>query len=275
MPRVLVKRAGAFGDVIETTPIIERLKREDPDTEIFVETHYARVFDGNPHVTYAGQRPPFGFDRIIDLDMAFERRLRKMPAIDAYSEEAFGDRATPRRLTYYGLPRGMQRKPNNIVIHPCRNWPIRTLPLAFWQDVVSTLRTYSKNVVVTGTQQDWPDTGGFDLRDLSLPEQVALIGSADCFLCSESGPMILAQVTDVPIVALTTMVPPEHVLHERRGELGWGMKVIHADVPCFGCEYEQNTMVTYFDCMHGHRRCVTSFDVNRVVGTVLEMSRQE
>jgi ADP-heptose:LPS heptosyltransferase len=36
---ILVRRTGAFGDVIDTTPVVRRLREENPDAEIDVDTH--------------------------------------------------------------------------------------------------------------------------------------------------------------------------------------------------------------------------------------------
>ena len=38
MERISVRRTGAFGDVIDTTPVIRRLRQENPDAEIDVLT---------------------------------------------------------------------------------------------------------------------------------------------------------------------------------------------------------------------------------------------
>ena len=49
MPRILVRRTGAFGDVICTTPVVRRLRQENPDSEIDVDTQYPQVFLNSPH----------------------------------------------------------------------------------------------------------------------------------------------------------------------------------------------------------------------------------
>ena len=46
---ILVRRTGAFGDVIDTTPVVRRLRQENPDAEIDVDTQYPHVFLNSPH----------------------------------------------------------------------------------------------------------------------------------------------------------------------------------------------------------------------------------
>ena len=90
MKRILVRRAGAFGDVICVTPVMRRLRNENPDDEIDVDTQYPDVFLNNPH--RIGFMRDVAYDRVIDLDMAFERNLRRVGIVESYMEVAFGDR---------------------------------------------------------------------------------------------------------------------------------------------------------------------------------------
>ena len=92
--RILVRRTGALGDVVLATPIVRRLKRENPDVEIVVQTAYPDVFKGNPHVADVVlpslKVPPEPIWRHVDLDLAYERRPR-MHIVEAYMREAFGE----------------------------------------------------------------------------------------------------------------------------------------------------------------------------------------
>jgi len=259
-PSILVRRTGALGDVLETTPIIRRLRAENPGHEIVMQTDYPQVFWGNPDISLAAptviQHAQEG--RVIDLNMAFENRLRQLHPIDAYSEVAFGDRNTPHRL-YYAYPEPLVQRTDLIVIHPCRNWPIRTLPLKFWQQLVDLLIARGCQIMVTGTLQDHEGLQNVtDTRSqLSLAQQAQLIDQADCFICSESGPMILAQITTTPVIAMTTMAHPEHVVHQRPNNAP--THIIPTPLDCGGCESRFDHPTTYWDCPLGHGDCVRSF----------------
>ena len=81
--RIVLRRTGAFGDVLEATPIVARLRDEFPDAEIDFATQYPAVFKNHP--ARVGTDPRGNYDRFIDLDGTFERLLRKVHPVDAYS----------------------------------------------------------------------------------------------------------------------------------------------------------------------------------------------
>lgn len=265
---IVVKRDGALGDVIEVTAITRRLREENPEAHICVETHYPWIFRDNSDVDWAPEK----YDRIIDLNGAFEKFLRKLHPIDAYSEVAFGDQKTEHKIYFKSEPlpanlTGILARMPYIALHPATSWPIRTLPRQFWQDVVNQLTLYGYRVVVTGTDRDQALHNVIDLRGrLNLAQQARLIKEAECFVCSESGPMILAQTTQTPVVALLTMIVPEHVKHEGCGYF----TAVRAAVPCVGCALEQPAETTYFDCKLGTRACLEAFDVHQVVQAIRE-----
>jgi ADP-heptose:LPS heptosyltransferase len=277
----LISRTGAFGDVLEVTAVTRRLRQENPEAVIDVATQYPAVFLGNRDVNRAAFGPVMGrhYDRLIRLDGAFEERLRKVHPIDAYSEVIFGDRATPHEIVFAAKPISAELSrllgSRLVVIHPCRNWPIRTLALEWWQELVDRLTAKEFVVAVTGTRQDHDGlSGAIDLREkLSMAEQAGLIAAAKCFVCSESGPMILAQTTQTPVIAMLTMTPAYRVMHVRNGVEGWGFHAVPAPVPCQGCEAAHDAPATYFECLHARgspefQRCVTSFDAVAVAALV-------
>jgi len=89
MTTMLINRSYALGDVILTTPIIRRLRRENPDAKIIVQTMYPDVFRNNPHVNEIIQTPTAQhIDNYIELNLAYERRPN-MHIVDAYMAEAF------------------------------------------------------------------------------------------------------------------------------------------------------------------------------------------
>lgn len=270
---ILVKRIGALGDVLEATAITARLREEDPDHYIDVLTACVPAFKGNPHVNATHQTRET-YDRLIDLDGAFESRLRQDHPIDAYSEVAFGDRLTPHKLVFRAEPVVPINYGRMVVLHPARSWPIRTLPHSFWQRLTECLRDHNYDVAITGTHQDWELSECIDYRGrLNLAQQAGLITAACCFICSESGPMILAQATRTPIIPLLTMIPPEHVVHVRAGGPGWRWHPVRANVPCIGCATRQPEETTSFGCIERHYPipCVASFDPAAIADLVDEV----
>jgi heptosyltransferase III len=262
--KICLNRTGALGDVLEVTAITKRLLAEGH--HVFVKTNYPQVFVGLG-VNVASPNW-FGYDKSFDLNLAFERDLRQLHPIDSFSKIVFGDTLTPHKI-YFNYPKTktltINKKPvtgAKAVLHAARSWPIRTLPRGFWQDLINELVLIDFVVILTGTSQDWDGLyGATDLRDkLTLPEQASLIDLADVFICSESGPMILAQATNTPIIPLLTMIIPEHITHD-----GPAIYPILAPVPCQGCALRHPAPTTYFDCLNQpdtpeFRQCLESFD---------------
>ena len=243
--KILVRRTGAWGDVLETTPVVRRLRQENPDAEIDFETsaHYHSVYLNSPH-RIGARRTEVQYDRFIDLDGAFEKRLRKVNAVESYMEEAFGDRngSTQLEMWYDPRPPFDMDWSNTITMHAyCAlpQWPQRTLPHGFWTDLADRLTDRGWLVCCIGTRQDWPMTGRRNVVDttrlkakdaagqmydidysLSPQSQAAIIGASRAFVCCGSGPLMLAQVTDVPIVAMEAMSLPYMFEHERHGVMG-------------------------------------------------------
>ena len=136
---ILVRRSGALGDVVLTTPIVRRLKRENPNANIDVLTAYPDVFRDNPCVDTAG--PHVGcfdeprsehlgsYDRFIDLDGAYERRPN-LHIISAYMQEAFGDAGDPfERQELFPGKLKTRLGPNAVAVHASMaGWSNRTLP---------------------------------------------------------------------------------------------------------------------------------------------------
>lgn len=264
--KILVQRTGALGDVLDATAITRRLRIENRDALIDVETAHRAVFADNEDVSHP-YKSANEYDKVIDLNGAFEKHFRKMHPIDAYSEVAFGDRNTPHEIVFQSTPLGpfiSGLLPEKFVVfHPARTWAIRTLPRDFWQKLVQLV---DLPVIVTGTMQDHALHGVIDARGtLSLGAVASLIERASCFVCSESGPMILAQSTKTPIVAMLTMGVPEHVSHD-----GANFHAVRANVPCVGCAADQPAETTYFDCLYGHRNCINAFDAEVVAALIKE-----
>lgn len=190
MTSILVRRSGAFGDVIDTTPVVRRLREENPDAEIDVDTQYPHVFLNSPH--RLGFRRDIAYDRVIDLNMAFERNLRRVGIVESYMEVAFGDRkgSTQLEMVYGPPPQFGLDWSLAITMHPARSWPQRTLPAQFWVDLANILAERGWIVLCIGTKQDWGFKGHrvLDLRDrFDMQMQASVIGASRAFVCSESG----------------------------------------------------------------------------------------
>jgi ADP-heptose:LPS heptosyltransferase len=278
---ILVKRDGALGDVFDTTPVVARLYQENPGITLHIQTAYPQVYDRNPHATPRPSGwPDESYARIIDLNMAFEKRLRRMSAIDAYMLEAFGDMGDGHsKQLVYGYDRSPPRCINidwsrAVSFHPARSWPQRTLPLLFWEAFAREILQRGFSPVVIGTEQDWAvNVQGVDQYPrLTLDQQIAAIAASRVYIGSASGPCHYAACTDTPIVSLLTMSPAWAVMHERHGRMGWAFRGIEAPIACQGCSARWPEPCTYHDCERGDNICTTLFDPVAVADAACEMA---
>ena len=280
--RILVRRTGALGDVISITPILHRLRIENPDAYIVVETRYDQVFIGhgwkNHDVDYVVHQASTDFDRIIDLDMVHERDRRSHP-IDAYMKITFGD--TKGDKTYI-LPLDESETTvklnvdfnKRITFAMNKSWQNRTIPLHVWQGLAEKLIADGYVIIALGTHIDQvlsPDLKAivYTYDRLNLYQQAMLIHQSRCFVAGPSGLYTLSGVTETPTVVFQTINRPEHIINYHHGKLGWNTTVLWADVPCRGCTEEEGP-VTWMGCRVGDYRCLNTFTVEGAYQAVRE-----
>lgn len=270
MSTILVKRKGALGDVLLTTPIVKRLHNEG--NTIDVRTDHPEVFLGNPYVWHAFSwgkdirgiiANAIKYERVIDLDLCYEKKP-KMHIIDAYSLEAFGDTKTPHELQLFvtvgdkDLSLGLKRH-EYIVLHMGVSWENRTWDYDNWIDLAGLLLTnFNKKLVVVGARNDRRppvntniiDTvGQFDLHEVSF-----WIANACLFIGTDSSLLHIAQACGTPSVGLYTCAKAEY---RSTGALAVVPKEFTGEtLSCYGCLHEVSPPVTYVGCKRGDFFCV-------------------
>ena len=252
-----------------TTPIIRQLSRDHPGEQIHVVTGYPWVYADNPYVEHTSPPPSIvgHRDRIVDLDLAYERRPR-MHIVDAYAEEAgvvMHDKqqevwfpCARRRAVDRLVPEGA------VLLHPARAWENRTLPVAVWKDVFVKLVEADYKVFIIGLPSDLDLNMAdapprHDLRGHLTPAEVAYAATkAACFVGTDSGLLHVVGATECPIVGIFTCAKAEYRLPYRHGELGWRCKAITPVLDCYGCLADEPPPVTTLGCRRGdtglHRR---------------------
>jgi ADP-heptose:LPS heptosyltransferase len=275
--KILVRRMGALGDVILTTPVIHRLRRENPDAEIVVHTAYPQVFNGNPHIYVAAHLVSnLGvFDRVIDLNLAYEKRP-KDHIVEAYMLEAFGDRGEPceRQQELYFLKRSPLRNGTPyVVVHAARaGWSNRTLPRSTWLAVVDGIKEAGFRPIIVGTERDdLPGNHVARVMSTNLELNAELIDNAACFVGSDSGLLHVAGATRAPIVGVFTCAMPHLRLPWRDGLLGKNCMAIMPDLPCVGCLHRRPSPVTTEWCERGDNVCVDTVKAEAIVAAVVKM----
>jgi ADP-heptose:LPS heptosyltransferase len=261
--RVLITRMGAMGDVMMTTPVVARLRHSlGPEAVIDYSTYSAHVFAGNPHISGVNVPAPIeGYTRIINLELAYERRVH-LHAVDAFMLEAFGDANWPNKRIILTKERidHLSHLPWDQVIslHAGVNTTSRTFPRTFWDGVINGILKAGFTPVVLGAGSDhkWRDTPGVvDLTDqLTIHQAATAIDRSLCFVCGDTGLSHVAASTDTPIVSIYTMARADFRIPYRYGILGWNVRSFMPDLDCAGCF---KTMWNLRNCDRGDFACVT------------------
>ena len=273
--RVLIRREGAFGDVLCTTPIAHRFREQGH--VVHVETRHPEAYDGNRDVEWVGYSARDAYDKVVDLNGSYERRMRREHAIDCYMEDAFGDRDGDKTIRVAKVARpyiyALTDKPNYVTVHPAVSWRNRTLPRDFWQKVAREIAFRGYEVVAVGTKQDHALGGVVDTRGvLTAQRQAAVIGASRAFVGSDSGALVLAASTDVPMVTLLTITDTTMTKFWRHGEWQWKVDAIMPNLPCVNCSARLDRPVTHHDCERGDFACVTMFDAEVVAARVADVA---
>jgi ADP-heptose:LPS heptosyltransferase len=261
--KVLVRRTGALGDVILTTPVVQRLRREGH--EVHVQTAYPIVFDDLACVTVHADAinkadgGAHGYDKFINLDLAYEKRPR-MHIVRAYMQEAFGDDGTGHSLQqvlrlHTAVP--LKMRPRTVVLHCATGgWPSRSRDRKFWRETQSTLIEEGFTVIVVGRAPH--DAGAYlpdvhDWRDIMFLALHRLIASAKCFVGMDSGLLHIAGATSTPIVGLFTCADPAYRMPLRENVRD--TVLLPAGLGCLGCLHDIPPPVTTMVCRRDDTAC--------------------
>lgn len=259
--RILVKRSGALGDVLMTTPIVERLRMENPVAEIDVETGCQEVYRHNAAVNTVRGFNNGGYDRVIDLDMAYEQNPRNH-VVNAYMLKAFGD-TDGNKSIQFSYDRGSMKLPVDpkklIAIHPAVAWRNRTMSRLFWELAIERITERGYSVVVLGSARDHQFATVPRIYSMSgktgLRETADIINQCAAFICSDSALLHLAGATDTPIIAIFTCVRAEYRVPWRNGALGHKVLPFTPKMDCYGCLADAPAPVTHLDCRLGTNAC--------------------
>jgi ADP-heptose:LPS heptosyltransferase len=286
---VLVRRRAAIGDVIMATGVIREIKQhsygiQSTGVNITVATDYPEVFKNNPYVDQivGMDVDPRAFDFAIDLDDAYEV-TPTLNLVDCYFQKAFGaSKDVPKWPELYMSQEDTVRprqliekiKSEYIVIH-MRNWhwAMKNVDSQIWLQILLGLFSNRDDLAVvfvggaTDHCYDLPQT--YDARGFSLHENCELIQKARLFIGGDSAPFHVAACTDTPILALLTHLLPLQIMPYRRTD---NMdNAIMSSMPCVGCYGRQPVPVRYVRCEYGDYRCNRTWDVDKIVKTMLEM----
>lgn len=255
----LVIRDGAMGDVILTTPIIERLSKEYG--VIHVCTKAFEVFDNNPHVksTFSptsASKYLWTYDRTIDLNNAYELNPR-IHIVEAYSLVAFGDIDTPLKTYLYN--KTVPQK-NYIVVHAAKSWENRTWSKEKWEELITHLELAGEKVFHIGQGDDyrWPVPTNLVGQE-SFWQMVDTIASAKLFIGMDSGPLHVAEAVGTPAIGIYTCA------NALSRSTSGSTYIVSPDIDCYGCLHDEKPPVHYCGCRRGDFKCLQIITPEKVL----------
>lgn len=274
--RIVVKRMGARGDVILTTPIVRALRRQNPKTDILMVTMYPDAFFGNPDVTAIFMDWNASRDRscTIDLDAVHEGAVGQH-MVAAYAEAAglelapaewapvlYFDRAA-KDWAAAVMPSGKKY----AIVHPGRihGWAGRQWPWEQFEALLPRLQDLGYSTVQVGGFSDSPIDTDVDARGVDLGRMAAAMARASLFVGLDSMPFHASQAFDIPSVVIFGSIRPELRVIP-------GNRVIPVTLPglyCLGCHHKQvGARVLTSSCPEGHHRCMSDLTVDHVVDAI-------
>ena len=285
VPKIIVQRKAALGDVILATPIIRELhQRYRGKCEISVVTDNPDVFKNNPYCTVVnGNITP---DVYFNLDNVYEMNPA-MHITDAYAEYVFGDSKELGILSpeLYETPADIAKveqtlvdlnlqEKNYVVIHMRKHsWGNRNLPVDFYQKLISELADKTDfDIVQVGNPSEIAFEGHDRLHNclgrFSLHEQKVLIQKAACFVGIDAGPLHIAACTTTPIISMFTSASHAY----RKPIRAYATFVpIPANVDCYGCQATFPAPYNQPLCKTNDYRCVNSFDAAEIVQNLVNL----
>lgn len=215
---IVVRRRRAAGDVLLITPVLAALAKENPNSDIFVETEYPELMRGNPLVRLAAKRIPIHSSaRLVDLTMAYESRPH-LNYLAAYAEAAQVTLEDRRPKLYWNDDRKFALETFGDELRWCiintvnpdtnRQWPLNN-----WVPVVNHLHDLGFKVAEVGEYAAAIPGCYMNLTGKTTVHQLAaLIECCKLFIGVDSLPLHIACATETTAIGLFGVTLPSHVL---------------------------------------------------------------
>lgn len=244
---ILISVTAGMGDQLCSEPAIRYTQKLYSDSNIYVVTHWPRLFE---HLDL----PVFDYktwkginDAIITMytcpdDEQSEHKLSHVLFHPTdYATMSMIKRTIPNDEKSINLKLDIEdisyiydfvkkrNKKDLILVHPGKWWPSKTFPKDWWQEVIDKIsQKYTVGLIGKTieddekTQQGFVDVAcpenGIDFRDLTtLGQLFALISMCKCLVTNDSSPVHISGAFDNWLVVIPTCKHPDHILPYRHG----------------------------------------------------------
>ena len=137
-----------------------------------------------------------------------------------------------------------KRSSRRVLLCPAQGDPNRTLPIATWNFIASTLISLGYHVGVVGTKgtdKASPDISVdevVDYRDTTILQMVSLLQKSALLVACDTGSIQLAGASDIGIVGVYSVVNGSSRLPFRHGQLGWNATAVEPKCTSFPCYHK-------------------------------------
>lgn len=241
---ILISVSAGMGDQLCAEPAIRYTQKLYPDANIWVLTHFPRLFEHlscpvmrydewngiNDAIITMQTCPDVGASEhklshvmFHPIDFATMSMIKKtIPHHEKTIKLKLEANDTMEILNMLEVRK--KDKPT-VLVHAGKWWPSKTLPQEWWQEIVDKLSEKLTVVLIGKTidnQQGYlpiqTPKDGIDLRDLTtLGELLSLVSLSKCLLTNDSSPLHIAGAFDNWIVTIPTCKHEDHILPYRNG----------------------------------------------------------
>jgi len=193
-PVVVLRRSGAFGDVIQLEPICRHFYNKGYRVVLDTPIHFWRVFQHHfypiEHFSRLDKRHKY---EEYNLDMSYESKPKQLH-IDSYLEFCGIDDCYD-KVPVLNFPVGEKDriiKKKYVVIHlDRREQESRNVHGINWQNIVFFLRSKGYEVIQIGLNEH-EETGAIEMRTLNENQLMYVVGGCEFFIGCDSAPSHIA-----------------------------------------------------------------------------------
>lgn len=278
----ILRRKGAYGDVLLLTPIIRELLSDDKNKVIVwtdcgqILTGLQTVYGDRIQISSGADYP--SADGLIDFDNAYEFRQGRH-ILDAYSEVA-------------KLPIPVEKRiPQVVSTEADREWVKSNLPKQYivldygqtWSSKTWSIENYNELMrLIEDLFTDCPTVGvGSQPRgelckayrnltgQTSIERLIAVIEGATAVVCNDSLLVHIAQALNKPVVAIFGCTDPRLIIQD----LPTTVAVRDEQLDCKGCHHWLPGPRYFTDCILtiGRNACLTHITPRDVYGQLVKL----
>lgn len=271
-----IKRSGALGDVLLTTPIVRRLRELNPNSTIYFYTECSEIYENNSDVDYILPSNQSPSENLINLDMVYENNP-KMHIIDAYSQYVFGKNIKIREtklvvtnkhksfVNHIIASRNIIPE-KAIICHMAKSWKSRTMPLIKWIYLIEELLKLGFQPIIVGAGGDLEHD---NLNIINLKGQLNihhinyLCSISYAFIGMDSGIFHVAGATPentCKVFGIFTCAESKYRMPFRKNVFP-----IETYINCYGCLHRIKPPVTFINCEREDNACVNMINIDKII----------